>query len=70
MKPTKLFLALAVAVLLGANTSNAQNLTDTYWRNPKTGDWVIGFTEKHVIYDNAVWDIMEQTERKGGDGCR
>ena len=65
MKPTKLFLALAVAVLLGANTSNAQNLTDTYWRNPKTGDWVIGFTEKHVIYDNAVWDIMEQTERKG-----
>ena len=66
MKPTKLFLALAVAVLLGANTSNAQSLTDTYWRNPKTGDWVIGFTEKHVIYDNAVWDIVEQTERKGG----
>ena len=66
MKPTKLFLFLAVAVLLGANTSNAQNLTDTYWRNPKTGDWVIGFTEKHVIYDNAVWDIVEQTERKGG----
>ena len=74
MKPTKLSIfnfqfsisfALAVAVLLGANTSNAQNLTDTYWRNPKTGDWVIGFTEKHVIYDNAVWDIVEQTERKG-----
>ena len=63
---TKLFLALAVAVLLGANTGNAQNLTDTYWKNPKTGDWVIGFTEKHVIYDNAVWDIVEQTERKGG----
>ena len=63
---TKLFLALAVAVLLGANTGNAQSLTDTYWKNPKTGDWVIGFTEKHVIYDNAVWDIMEQTERKGG----
>ncbi len=66
MKPTKLFLALAVAVLLGACTSYAQSLTDTYWRNDKTGDWVIGFTEKHVIYDNAVWDIMEQTERKGG----
>jgi len=66
MKPTKLFLVLTVAVLLGTNTSNAQSLTDTYWRNPKTGNWVIGFTEKHVIYDNAVWDIMEQTERKGG----
>ena len=59
-------LALAVAVLLGANICNAQSLTDTYWRNPKTGDWVIGFAEKHVIYDNAVWDIVEQTERKGG----
>ena len=66
MKPTKLFLFLAVAVLLGANTGNAQSLTNTYWRNPKTGNWVIGFTEKHVIYDNVVWDIVEQTERKGG----
>ena len=66
MKPTKLFLFLAVAVLLGANTGNAQSLTDTYWKNPKTGNWVIGFTEKHVIYDNVVWDIVEQTERKGG----
>ncbi|MBR3858965.1 MAG: thioredoxin family protein [Bacteroidaceae bacterium] len=66
MKPTKLFLTLALAMLLGANTSYAQSLTDTYWRNDKTGDWVIGFTEKHVIYDNAVWDIVEQTERKGG----
>ena len=43
-----------------------QCITDTYWRNPKTGDWVIGFTESHVIYDNAVWDIMEQTEQGGG----
>ena len=43
-----------------------QCITDTYWRNPKTGDWVIGFTEKHVIYDNAVWDIAEQIEHDGG----
>ena len=66
MKPTKLFLALTVAILLGANICNAQSLTNTYWRNLKTGDWVIGFAEKHVIYDNAVWDIVEQTENKGG----
>ena len=66
MKTTKLFLALTVAILLGANICNAQSLTNTYWRNLKTGDWVIGFAEKHVIYDNAVWDIVEQTERKGG----
>ena len=64
---TKLFLALAVAVLLGACTNKdaqeTQSLTDTYWRNTKTGDWVIGFAEKHVIYDNAVWDIVEMTEQ-------
>ena len=43
-----------------------QGITDTYWRNSKTGDWIIGFTESHVIYDNAVWDIVEQTEQGGG----
>ena len=43
-----------------------QGIADTYWRNPKTGDWVIGFTEEHVVYDNAVWDIVEQTEQGGG----
>ena len=72
MKPTKLFLALAVAVLLGACTNKdaqeTQSLTDTYWRNTKTGDWVIGFAEKHVIYDNAVWDIVAMTEQ--GDTYR
>ena len=65
MKNVKLFLALAVAVLLGANTGNAQSFTNTYWRNPKTGEWFIGFAEKHVIYDNAVWNIVERTENKG-----
>ena len=67
MKPTKLFLALAVVMLLGACTNKdaqeTQSLTDTYWRNTKTGDWVIGFAEKHVIYDNAVWDIVAMTEQ-------
>ena len=42
-----------------------QGITDTYWRNAKTGDWLIGFAEQHVIYDNAVWDIVTQTERDG-----
>ena len=72
MKPTKLFLALAVAVLLGAcgnkEAQETQSLTNTYWRNTKTGDWLIGFTEKHVIYDNAIWDIVAMTEQ--GDAYR
>ncbi len=42
-----------------------QGITNTYWLNAKTGDWLLGFTEKHVIYDNAVWDIVAQTERDG-----
>ena len=67
MKPTKLFLALAVAVLLGAcankEAQETQSLTNTYWRNTKTGDWLIGFTEKHVIYDNAIWNIVAMSEQ-------
>ena len=39
-------------------------ITDTYWRNVETGDWMIGFAKKHVIYRNAVWDIIDQKEKK------
>ena len=41
------------------------NITDTYWRNTQTGDWLIGFTQHHVIYNNKVWDILNQAEQKG-----
>ena len=67
MKPTKLFLALAVVMLLGAcvnkEAQETQSLTNSYWRNTKTGDWLIGFTEKHVIYDNAIWDIVAMSKQ-------
>jgi thiol-disulfide isomerase/thioredoxin len=39
-------------------------ITDTYWRNEATGDWFIGFAPHHVIYQNKVWDIASQTEKK------
>lgn len=39
-------------------------ITDTYWRNDATGEWIIGFAPKHVIYNNKVWDIATQTEKK------
>ena len=39
-------------------------ITDTYWRNTLTGDWLIGFTQNHVIYNNKVWDILNLTEQK------
>jgi len=47
---------------------NAEDLpdgiTDTYWRNEATGEWLIGFTANHVVYNNKVWDIVSQTEKK------
>ncbi|MBR6446061.1 MAG: TlpA family protein disulfide reductase [Prevotella sp.] len=39
-------------------------IADTYWRNDATGDWLIGFAPKHVIYRNQVWDIASQIEKK------
>ncbi len=39
-------------------------IADTYWRNEATGDWLIGFAKQHVIYNNKVWDIVGQTEKK------
>ena len=39
-------------------------IIDTYWRNDATGDWLIGFAANHVIYNNKVWDIASQMEKK------
>ncbi len=51
-----------------SNIRNADDLptgiANTYWRNDATGDWIIGFAPKHVIYKNKVWDIVNQTEKK------
>ena len=41
-----------------------EGITDTYWRNEATGDWLIGFAPNHVIYNNKVYDIANQTEKK------
>lgn len=63
----KILFALAAALLLGAcgnkEPQEAQTITNTYWRNIKTGDWLIGFTEKHVIYDSQWWDIVSISEQ-------
>ena len=49
------------------NVRDAENLplgiVDTYWRKDATGDWFIGFTPKHAIYNNKVYDIVNQTEK-------
>lgn len=51
-----------------SNVRDAKNqpvgIADTYWRNEATGEWMIGFTPRHVIYDSKVWDIVKQEEKK------
>ena len=41
-----------------------EGITDTYWRSENTGDWFVGFMANHVIYNNKVWGIVSQTEKK------
>ena len=43
------------------------DLTNTYWRNDKTGDWLIGFSKDKVIYDNRVWNITARNKDKHGE---
>ncbi|MBR5729894.1 MAG: TlpA family protein disulfide reductase [Prevotella sp.] len=41
-----------------------EGITDTYWRNEATGDWLIGFATNHVAYNNKVWDIASKDINK------
>ena len=61
-KKTIITALLALVALTAFGQSN--NIADTYWRNEQTGDWMIGFAERHVIYNNKVWEIVSQTEKK------
>ena len=58
----KIFILLLLAFI--TTTTKAQTLTDTYWRNTNTGEWLIGFAENHVIYDCRTWDILTRAEKK------
>lgn len=42
-----------------------EGLVDTYWRNDKTGDWVLGIAKDAVVYDSKVWSITSKKETKG-----
>ena len=72
MKKTTIIAALlALVALTGeANIKDKQTsgepkgITDTYWRNEATGDWLIGFASNHVIYNNSVREIVSRSENK------
>ena len=55
---------LLFLVALAGQAQEIKPIADTYWRNEATGDWLIGFAAKHVIYNNKVWDIAAQTEKE------
>ena len=41
-----------------------EGIVDTYWRDDTTGDWLIGFAQDHVVYQNKVYDIASKIEKK------
>ena len=43
-----------------------EGITNTYWRNNATGDWLIGIAKHHLIFDSKVWNIESRTAEKGG----
>ena len=53
MKKT-IITALFALVALTDQAQVLNTITDTYWRNETTGDWIIGFASKHVIYENQI----------------
>ncbi len=56
--------------LVVTNIHNAdfipEGITNTYWRNNASGDWLIGIAKHHLIFDSKVWDIESRTAEKGG----
>jgi hypothetical protein len=55
---------MSAVVLFALCGCSNDGMTDTYWRNDKTGEWLIGFTENKVIYDCKVWEILSQADSK------
>ena len=70
MKKICMILLLIIATATGwaqtetGNDAKSNGIADTYWRNEQTGDWLIGFAPKHVVYQNQVLDIISQTAKK------
>ena len=58
----KIYLVMSVVVLFALCGCSNDGMTDTYWRDDKTGEWLIGFTENKVIYDCKVWEILSQSD--------
>jgi thiol-disulfide isomerase/thioredoxin len=61
MKRTFLIALLALMMLCGCTSG----ISDTYWRNDKTGEWMMGITDDNLIYDSKIWDIIYSSDTNG-----
>ena len=61
MKRTFFIALFALMTLCGCTT----DITNTYWRNDKTGEWMIGITDDNLIYDSKIWDIIYRSDTNG-----
>lgn len=57
-----IFLSVLTFVLCACS---GDGITDTYWRDDKTGEWLIGLTEDKLFYDCKAWDIASKDEING-----
>jgi thiol-disulfide isomerase/thioredoxin len=42
----------------------AQKVTDSSWRDEKTGEWVISLYNENAVYNNKVWQYDSKTDKK------
>ena len=42
-----------------------ESIADTYWRDGKTGNWEIGFTDSCAIYDCQFWNYCNVKDKSG-----
>ena len=61
MKRTFLIALLALMMLCGCTSG----ISDTYWRNDKTGEWMMCITDDNLIYDSKIWDIIYSSDTNG-----
>lgn len=58
MKKPVFLLGLCTLFLLFACQMETRS-NNSYWRNERTGEWMVGLVDEKMIYDTRIWDITE-----------
>lgn len=62
----RMMVLLGMLLLTQGAFSQDESLFTSDWRDPATGDWLMGFRPEGVVYDCRVWDY--RTKVPEGDG--